>query len=244
MAISFERSLAITRPLRHRSCPKNFFYALLVVAWLYGLLTSGLIVADFSLFWIQYRAIVVFVAGFCFPLLTIIIMYAMTYKSVKSYVKRRRSNSAGNLQKYLHREKRTAVTVVFVLVAFILAWLPFFIVSLVAVFCLVCGQAIFGFTPIINFVKILHYTNSAVNPFIYTFRNAKWKREFLRVVLPCMKIPDEKFLRAHPRSTVKEYGKQKKSSVSRSSNDGKSRNSADVQIHNDQSRISLLKMNR
>lgn len=244
MAISFERSLAITRPLWHRACPKNFFYALLVTAWLYGLLTSGLIVANISDLWIRYRAIAVFVAGFCVPLLTIIILYTMTYKSVKSYVQRRRSNSARNLQKYLHREKRTAVTVAFVLIAFILAWLPFFVVSLVATFCITCGQAIFGFTPVINFVKLLHYSNSAINPFIYTFRNAIWKRAFLRVVLPCMEIPDEKLilkgsLHAHWKSTARRSGTQKKSS-SGSSFDGKTRITSDAKSKNDKYQLSLL----
>lgn len=240
MAISFERSLAITRPLRHRACPKNFFYALLVTAWLYGLLTSGVIVANISNFWIRYRAIAVFVAGFCFPLLTIIILYAMTYKSVKSYVQRRRSNCPGNLQKYLHREKRTAVTVAFVLMAFILAWLPFFVVSLVATLCVTCGRAIFGFTPVINFVKILHYSNSVINPFIYTFRNARWKRAFLRAVLPCMKIPDEKLIRAQWKATVRGIGNHKKSSFA-SSSDGKLRISSDAKNENKKIRISLLK---
>ncbi|XP_031564837.1 dopamine receptor 2-like isoform X1 [Actinia tenebrosa] len=242
MAISCERSLAITRPLWHRACSKNFFYALLVIAWLYGLITSGLIVADFSKFWIRYRAIAVFVAGFCVPLITIIILYAMTYKSVKSYVQRRRSNSAGNLQKYIHREKRTAVTVAFVLVAFILAWLPFFVVSLVATFCMTCGKAIFGFTPVINFVKVLHYCNSAINPFIYTFRNATWKRAFLRVVLPCMKIPDEKLIRAQWQSTVRGSGITKKS-LSGTTFERKSRNqSSDVRNENYKCRISLFSL--
>jgi len=181
MAISVERSMAISHPLRHRSCPRYFFYILLAVAWLYGLASSVVIVIDFTPTWTKYRVILVFIIGFLFPLLVIMILYALTYRSVKQYVRRRRNNSAGSYQKYIHKEKRTAMTVGIVLIVFILAWLPFFIVSLVTQFC---GRACENFL-LVDFVKILYYANSAVNPFIYTFRNATWKRIFLNVALPC-----------------------------------------------------------
>lgn len=188
MAISFERSMAISHPLRHRSCPRSFFYILLGIAWLYGLTASVIIIIDFSPLWQNYRAIAIFILGFVLPLLVIMILYALTYRSVKQYVRRRRNNSAGSYQKYIHKEKRTAKTVGIVLMAFIIAWLPFFIVSLVTHFY---GQT--SMTPLlIDFVKILYYTNSAVNPFIYTFRNATWKRIFLNAALPCQPLKNKR----------------------------------------------------
>lgn len=181
MAISFERSMAISHPLRHRSCPRSFFYIVLAVAWLYGLSTSVIIVVDFTPIWTAYRAIFVFIIGFAFPLVVIMILYASTYRSVKQYVRRRRNNSAGSYQKHIHKEKRTAKTVGIVVIVFIIAWLPFFVVSLVTRFS---GTKKINFL-LIDFVKILYFTNSAVNPFIYAFRNRTWKRIFLSAAFPC-----------------------------------------------------------
>uniref|UniRef100_A0A8C5L2G0 5-hydroxytryptamine receptor 1B n=1 Tax=Jaculus jaculus TaxID=51337 RepID=A0A8C5L2G0_JACJA len=72
------------------------------------------------------------------------------------------------------RERKATKTLGIILGAFIVCWLPFFIISLVMPICKACWfhMAIF------DFFNWLGYLNSLINPIIYTMSNEDFKQAF------------------------------------------------------------------
>ncbi|XP_070566576.1 5-hydroxytryptamine receptor 1A-like [Ptychodera flava] len=76
------------------------------------------------------------------------------------------------------RERKAAKTLGIVIGAFVLCWLPFFILALVLPFCKTCQVH-----PVaLAFFAWLGYVNSMLNPIIYTFSNKEFKKAFTRVL--------------------------------------------------------------
>ena len=133
VAISVERHLAICWPVQHRVSSFTRYYVMILATWGYSLIITFLFSADLSRTWKNYRSSLVFAAGFVAPLIIIIAMYSTVYRSVKSmnaHWQRTNAKGPGPLQKSMQRERRTAMTVGIVTVLFVVAWLPFFVVSL------------------------------------------------------------------------------------------------------------------
>ncbi|XP_053313147.1 5-hydroxytryptamine receptor 1D [Spea bombifrons] len=77
------------------------------------------------------------------------------------------------------RERKATKTLGIILGAFIVCWLPFFVVSLVLP---ICSEACW-FDPILfDFFTWLGYLNSLINPVIYTSFNEDFKRAFQRLI--------------------------------------------------------------
>ena len=138
------------------------------------------------------------IAGFFLPLLIIICMYANVYKSVKLFNIRRRSYSISSLQRKVHHERTTAKTVLIVTGLFVLSWLPFFTLSVLFIFWP-------GYLPrgtnlmhLVDFVKLLHYSNSAINPLVYTYRIPQVRRTLMRIIAPCLVQTDVPSVRSLP----------------------------------------------
>ena len=183
-AISIERNIAISKPLRHRVIPRCRYYAVLAATWIYGLVIASVFVTDFkSDSWRSYRGILSTTAGFIFPLCVIICMYANIYNNVILFNIRRRCYAVGSLHEKAFHERTTAKTVLIVISLFVLSWLPFFSLSVLAIFkCLPQGKYSMH---LVDFVKFLHYGNSAINPVVYTFRNSEMRKTLMRIVAPC-----------------------------------------------------------
>ncbi|XP_077978147.1 5-hydroxytryptamine receptor 1A-alpha-like [Glandiceps talaboti] len=76
------------------------------------------------------------------------------------------------------KERKAAKTLGLVIGAFVLCWLPFFILAVVLPFCRHCRVH-----PIaIAFFAWLGYVNSMLNPIIYTFSHKEFKKAFTRVL--------------------------------------------------------------
>ncbi|XP_040095002.1 5-hydroxytryptamine receptor 1B [Oryx dammah] len=76
------------------------------------------------------------------------------------------------------RERKATKTLGIILGAFIVCWLPFFIISLAIPICTSCWfhQAIF------DFFTWLGYLNSLINPIIYTMSNEDFKQAFHKLI--------------------------------------------------------------
>ena len=186
--ISVERNIAISKPLRHRVIPKCYYQCVLVAAWMYGMIVAGIFITDFkSDSWSRYRGLLTTTAGFVVPLVIIISMYANIYKNVKLFNIRRRSYSVSSIQKKVQNERATANTVLIVTSLFLLSWLPFFTLSVLFIFCSALKCVPRGMSPLylVDFAKILHYGNSAMNPVVYTFRSSEMRMTLIRIVAPC-----------------------------------------------------------
>lgn len=187
-AISVERNIAISTPLRHRVIPRCYYFIVLAATWVYGLVIAGIFVTDFkSDSWRKHRGLLSTTAGFILPLLVIICMYANIYNNVKMFNIRRRSYSVSSLHKKVHQERTTAKTVLIVTSLFVMSWLPFFSLSVLFIFCpRTCLPQGMSLLHLVDFAKLLHYGNSAINPVVYTFRSLEMRTTLLRIIAPCL----------------------------------------------------------
>ena len=82
----------------------------------------------------------------------------------------------------LSRERRAARTMAVVMGAFVLCWLPFFLMYVIMSFCDSCNQ---NTDPrVVNFIVWLGYVNSTLNPLIYTVFNVDFRRAFSALLQP------------------------------------------------------------
>ncbi|XP_046384754.1 probable G-protein coupled receptor No18 [Ischnura elegans] len=76
------------------------------------------------------------------------------------------------------KERRLARTLGLIMGAFVVCWLPFFVMYLVLVLCSTCKLS-FQFR---NFITWLGYINSTLNPLIYTVFNKEFRRAFKKIL--------------------------------------------------------------
>ncbi|XP_042543038.1 5-hydroxytryptamine receptor 1B [Dipodomys spectabilis] len=77
------------------------------------------------------------------------------------------------------RERKATKTLGVILGAFIVCWLPFFIISLVMP---ICKEACWFHMAIFDFFNWLGYLNSLINPIIYTMSNEDFKQAFHKLI--------------------------------------------------------------
>ncbi|XP_022808293.1 dopamine receptor 3-like [Stylophora pistillata] len=186
IAISIERYFAICWPVQHRASSYKRYYKMLFITWIYSVLVTSIYSVDFSPTWEQYRGLLVFVAGFALPLIVLIGMYSSIYVGVKNMNAhwRRAKAMTSILAKRVQQERRTAPTMVIVTALFLACWLPFFVVSLLWIFqssSLLGGGRGKGFMRLMDFIKWMHYSNSAVNPLVYAYRSDEMRRILIKL---------------------------------------------------------------
>ena len=74
----------------------------------------------------------------------------------------------------LSTDVKAIKTIAIVVVAFFLCWCPFFVVVLVNGFCKCVSNE-----HLIVLVKVMHYSNSALNPIIYVWHNTQYRKAFV-----------------------------------------------------------------
>ncbi|XP_055928119.1 alpha-2 adrenergic receptor-like [Argiope bruennichi] len=77
------------------------------------------------------------------------------------------------------RERRATLILGLIMIAFILAWLPFFVLYVLEALCSSCHIEPTGFAT----AFWLGYCNSALNPIIYTIFNRDFRRAFKKILL-------------------------------------------------------------
>jgi len=175
------------------------YYCAIAATWAYGLAIAGIFASDFKFaMWRKYKGLFSAIAGFFLPLLIIICMYANIYKSVKQFNIRRRSYSISSLQRKVHHEQTTAKTVLIVTGLFLLSWLPFFTLSVLFIFWPSYLPHGTNLMHLLDFVKLLHYSNSAINPLVYTYRISEVRSTLMQLIAPCLVQTDAPSARSLP----------------------------------------------
>ncbi|XP_031157517.1 histamine H1 receptor [Sander lucioperca] len=77
----------------------------------------------------------------------------------------------------IHKEHKAAKQLGFIIAAFLLCWIPYFIAFMVMAFCRVCVHH-----DLHMFTIWLGYINSTLNPFIYPLCNGNFKRVFKNIL--------------------------------------------------------------
>lgn len=78
----------------------------------------------------------------------------------------------------LSKERRAARTLGIIMGSFVFCWLPFFFMYVILSFCPWCCPS----NRLIGFITWLGYTNSTVNPLIYTIFNLDFRKAFKRLL--------------------------------------------------------------
>lgn len=169
MAISMERYFCVGWAIKHRNTPKYVYYIALFMVWLISALAASvkLMIPTINGKGLALLTSVVF---FLLPLTIIVIAYAAIWKVATT----RMNNNPS--KRSLKREIRTATTIAFVIGFFLVAWTPFFVTSVIVAYCLppVCP---YNWSATI-FYKVLHYSNSSINPIVYGVRIPEFRKTF------------------------------------------------------------------
>ncbi|XP_048585579.1 uncharacterized protein LOC5515075 isoform X3 [Nematostella vectensis] len=170
VTISLERCLSVTQPAIHRNVSPLTIGLSIGFAWVYAIVVASLThVKESQMTWYP---IFVSIASFFLPLFIILVNYLMIHRVARRRARARHLRS-------LKREIRIAVTLAVVIIAFILTWLPFFVILLFSRYCSKCEVP---YRVIVPLVKWMHYSGSMVNPIIYTYRNRDFKRAFIKIL--------------------------------------------------------------
>ena len=187
-AISIERYISVSRPFFYQRLPVHFYTGTIALAWI-----SAASIASLSplqgLFKLQrYFAPSFISVGFLAPLAIISAMYAGIFRIALSLSRHSPGGIIAHAYKITCREKsqlrkeiKLAMTLTVVSGFFFLAWLPFYALLMTAVYCHHCLPGYPGLQRLVDFVKWMHYSNSAVNPFVYALRDPDVKREFAQL---------------------------------------------------------------
>lgn len=169
MAISMERYFCVGWAVKHRNMPKYVYYVALFLVWLISALAAcvKLMVPKIDQ---GDLVLLVFVVFFLLPLTIIVVAYAAIWKIAMT----RMNNNPS--KRSLKREIRTATTIAFVIGFFLIAWTPFFVTLVVLMYC-PPSKCPFNWSATI-FYKVLHYSNSSINPIVYGVRIPEFRKTF------------------------------------------------------------------
>ena len=179
--VSIDRYIVISKPLSYeRLLSKSRAFCVIFLVWCYSIGIA--LVRE-----LERRYYTVFVTGFSFllPLAIILFSYANIFKAAKFQARRIQRSCLHNenlgsrkSKKHLEKELKAAKTISLVIGAFLICWLPLFLLSILNVHCSECRITFEG----VIIVKWLHYTNSALNPIIYSMHNRDF-RAALQLIL-------------------------------------------------------------
>ena len=190
-AISIERYIAVSRPFFYKRLPSFFHRSMIAAAWfvagLLASLSSTTIALNVS--WISpVYSMVLFICGFAVPTAIIACMYIGVFSAARSLLQRSPPRPASqqtgrSFTQYYQGQRKVAITVALITGLFIVAWVPFFAVSVTAAYCLHClPSSPDSLRGLVIIVKSVHYLNSAVNPLVYARRDREMRWTFIRLL--------------------------------------------------------------
>lgn len=207
-AVSVERFIAISKPFYYKTITFRSYFVWIGIAWGLAFLVAALhprilvtvlsVHEDSIHFMFQVHGIVLFSCGYLAPMALITTVNLGIFKIAKRLIRNAArpsqvstdSNLSSTLN-YAHRrlpkERKTAITLVMITGMFFAAWLPFFIVNMLSLYCLTTCLPLDErkLLIIVEFTKWLHYSNSAINAVIYAFRDPEMRKTFISLLWPC-----------------------------------------------------------
>ena len=203
-AIAMERFFSMQWPLFHRKMSRWVYCIMLVFAWSCATLAAALNpLQAISENWRKSYTMALFVICFGCPFTIILACYGYIFK-ISRFQARRRLSSGSNARRcgstpgFAIRELNVAITVAVITGVFVIAWLPFFVVSLIATFCLTCLPSAPALLYLVKSLKFLQYSSSCINPYIYAYRNKEMRRTLIKIkgkVFPCIPAGFRKYLK-------------------------------------------------
>lgn len=171
--ISIERSHAILRPFRHRQLQRKTFYIAVATAWIFSAVLASFQPLQYGTEWKTLYTILTATVCFFIPVVVIITAYCsiLVATKTKESLKENQTHKTN-----LEREIRLSLTVALITLLFVMAWLPLFTLTMLATFDPGGLPSSIIFARLLHFVKWMHYSSSALNPFLYSYRNPDLRR--------------------------------------------------------------------
>lgn len=190
ISVTVERYIAISKPFLHRRLFLDSYYCVLAVVWILSLFLSCL---DFTLTPSVTRnyPFYVLLTVFSLALLVISLLNVLVFKIARSLVHNtvepavEQGQTRASLQRKIRRERKTAATLAMISGTFFLTWLPHVIGAFVFTFCFPCHLAPVDIGRVGAFVKCMQYSNSALNPLLFAFRDAEMRITIKTLVNGC-----------------------------------------------------------
>ena len=178
--LTIDRFLALVTPLHYRVKVTNRRVCMATVTcWIYCILCG----CAFYLLREHYIIMGTFYNLQIFlVLLCMIVMYAVLLCRFHSYSKSARQwnaeQSNSNRQQIFQREKNLSRAIAIVICAFLVCFMPWFIVQIIIYVCLSCQHNLSLLLLFYALTANLVHTNSGVNPFLYAWRLPKYRDTF------------------------------------------------------------------
>ena len=172
--ISLERLKAITQPFRHRQLALYSYFIAVATPWILSLAVTssrvllGLAIIDFH----QFLSVII--TSLSTPLVVMCIAYCVIWRKEASrlYHTFRARNEA-----------RLSKTVLLITGMFMLTWMPFQVLVIVIVKCATCSENVS--LAVVFVIKLLQFSNSVLNFFIYCFRMPNYRRALFSLFPSC-----------------------------------------------------------
>ena len=159
-AIAIELCYVISRPFTYGTLTTRVYKTSISTAWLVAVIMAALSQMQRSITLKRAYTVFVFTVGFVLPTIFILTMYTKIFRTASLLVRRTPGlDTAKAVACKVREERKVALTGLF-----LMAWTPFFVLSMLAEFCAGCLPKGDGMTALVIFVKWMHHSNSAVNP--------------------------------------------------------------------------------
>ena len=179
VAISIERMAAVRHPTHHYNMSSRPVFVSIFLTWIIGFVLFGVkFSVNFS--YIREYTISVFLVSFALPLLIIIWSYIILFKSAYNLQRADNQSRAHSIK----RDIRIAKTISIIVGLFFICWAPFFSMNILFITCERCLSN-HDFIIFIGLSKIMHYSNSMMNFFVYAVRSPEFRRAFKALI--CLK---------------------------------------------------------
>ncbi|XP_074618847.1 galanin receptor 2b-like [Acropora palmata] len=174
--IAADRVYAILFPFYHRVPPKGVYPSMLASVWVF----SGLLVVYYFLSSnniLPIRAFTyLFLLSITISLLVICISYTLVWSRVKCFKLAHMTRGASL------REKRIAEMLFMITIVFIFTWLPFHVLNFLFHFCKFRSSCYPSSVSIVYLSKLLHYSNTFLNPLVYSFKSSEFRMRLKRII--------------------------------------------------------------
>ena len=172
--ISLERMYAIGWPFRHRLLSTPVYIVAIATPWILSLVGASTAIVLQYVIVQPIRFIILLSVYLTTPIVFSCSAYFVLWKKERSRHMPHQVQEA--------RDLKLTKTVALITGAFLVTWLPFYVLILVVNFCISCRHV----SPVVVcIIKLLQYGNSVVNIVIYPARNADYRSALLDMLSPC-----------------------------------------------------------
>ena len=177
--ISLDRMHATFRPLRHRNIKKWVYWVTIGAIWVFAAVMSTVITLVYLRFGMQEPLpLYLWLSYCCLCLLVICVSY--TSIAVRYWCAARPQHHGAT-----SRQRKLTVTLLIMTIVSLLFWLPYLIFT----FVILTGRRSLSFQQMMRvrfILLLLFYTNSFVNPIIYTIRIPEFRKALI-ALFTCQK---------------------------------------------------------